>query len=139
SAPLALTYGDALCRTGRLNDAVRAYAAAASRDPALAKETIERRRAALQLDSGLEAARLTLGRLLMHEGRVEEGVRDLMAAWSARPDLAASILKDLDRAARRHAGETMLDLARARLLASLGKAAEAAELAGGAPMEDAAF
>ncbi len=138
SAPLALTYGDALCLTGRLNDAVRAYAAAASRDPALAQETIERLRAALQLDSGLESARLTLGRLLMHEGHVEQGVRDLMAAWSARPDLAASILKDLDRAARRHAGDTMLDLARARLLASLGRAAEAAELAGGAPMEDAA-
>ncbi|MGH9868421.1 MAG: tetratricopeptide repeat protein [Candidatus Polarisedimenticolia bacterium] len=136
SAPLALTYGDALLRQGKASEAVRAYATAVQRDLSLAKEAIERLRGALQIDGGLDAARVTLGRLLMHEGQVEEATRELMAAWATRSDLAPSILKDLERAARKQGGMPCLDIAQARLLAALGKTEDAAELLGGPALED---
>ncbi|HKY33763.1 MAG TPA: tetratricopeptide repeat protein, partial [Candidatus Polarisedimenticolia bacterium] len=136
SAPLALTYGDALCKAGKQAEAVRAYAAAVTREGALAGAAMERLRAVLAADPGLESARMALGKLLINDGKLEEGVGELMAAWSIRADRGEAVLKDLDRIARRHAGHPVLDLARARLLTASGQGEAAAEVLGGPLAED---
>lgn len=130
SAPLVLVYGDALARAGRTGQAARAYATAAQRDPALGTAVIERLKTVIRLDIGLESAHLALGRLLIREGHVREGVNELMTAWSIKPELGPSVMKDLDRTTRRHPTEIALDFARSQLLLASGDPAGAAECLG---------
>ncbi|HEY3174597.1 MAG TPA: tetratricopeptide repeat protein [Candidatus Polarisedimenticolia bacterium] len=130
SAPLTMIYGDALGRSGRQAEATRAYAASVKRDPSLAPRIIERLQQVIQVDMGIEAAHLILGRLLINEGRVADGVRALMSAWSVKADLAPHVLKDLDQTARRHPSEPSVDMARAQLLMAAGEPVAAATLLG---------
>lgn len=127
---MTMIYGDALARSGRLVEATRAYAAAVKRDQGLCAKIIERLQWVVEVDSGVESAHLTLGRLVINEGRVAEGVAALMTAWSIKADLAGLILKDLDHTARRHPAESAVDMARAQLLAASGNPEAAAAALG---------
>jgi len=130
SAPLTMVYGDAQMRAGKAGEAAKAYAAVAKRDPALVHDAIERLRRVLELDSALDTAHIALGRLLINEGSIPEGVQELLAAWAINSTLAAIILKDLDRTARRHPGEPALDFGRAKMLLAANEPAAAAEAIG---------
>jgi tetratricopeptide (TPR) repeat protein len=130
SAPLTLTYGDALARAGKPAEATRAYATAARRDPALLDGAIERLRKVIESDRSIETAHLALGRMLAHTGRVEEGVAEMMSAWSLNGELGAAILKDLERAARTHPGEPCIGLASSKILLRQNEPAGAAAALG---------
>jgi len=120
SAPMTMIYGDALARSGRQAEATRAYASAVRRDQSLSGKIIERLHQVIQVDTGIESAHVTLGRLVINEGRVTEGVTSLMSAWSIKADLAPLILKDLEHTARRYPAEPSVDMARAQLLTASG-------------------
>ena len=131
SAPLTMIYGDALSRAGKPAEATRAYAAAAKRDPALSPEVIQRLQHVIQVDMGLETAHLALGRLLVNEGRVAEGVAALATAWSIQSELGPTVLKDLERTARKHPGDVSVDFVRSQILLETGDPVGAADALSG--------
>jgi len=130
SGPLMMIYGDALVAAGKSAEATKAYASAPRREPSLAAESIERLRRIIQLDMGLETAHFALGRLLIHGEQINEGVNELMTAWSIRSDLAPQVIADLDRCARQYPGDPAVEFARAQLLLGTGDPVAAAECLG---------
>lgn len=130
TAGLVMTYGDALVRASKLMEATRAYATASKREPGLAADLVERLERVISIDAGLEVAHLALGRVLLQAGRISEGVLELLSAWNIKPEMSATVVKELERAAQMTPGEPAVDLARAQLLAASGDHSGAAEALG---------
>lgn len=128
---LMMTYGDALARSGKLEEATRAYATAGQRDEQTAKDAIARLERVIGLDLSRETAHLALGSLLIRVGRVKDGVAELLSSWSIRADLGPTILSLLEHASRRNPGEPSVDLARSQILLGKGDPAAAAQALGG--------
>lgn len=130
SARLTMIYGDAAARSGDLREGIRAYAAAVKRDAQLVGEAIERFRRLLSIDMSLETAHLALGRMLIAQGNISEGISALMTSASIKPQLAPVVLKDLEATARKYPGDTAIDFARSGLLLSAGDPVGAARSIG---------
>jgi len=131
SARLTMIYGDAAARSGDLREGIRAYAAAVKRDAQLVGEATERLRRLIAIDMGLETAHLALGRMLIAQGNVAEGINSLMTSASIKPQLAPVVLKDLESTARKYPGDSSIDFARSGLLLAAGDPVGAARSIGG--------
>src|SRR5207245_1832947 len=90
----------------------------------------------LATDVGHPSGHLSLGRALLLDGRPREGVNALLTAWSIRPSLGGSILKDLAYAARAFPLEPQVDLARSQILLGQGEVEEASSALGSALRTD---
>jgi tetratricopeptide (TPR) repeat protein len=134
SAPPALHFaqGDAWLADANLGEAVRAYSRAMARDKSIAAEAARRIERVLAIDVGHPSAHLALGRALLLDGRPREGVNSLLTAWSLRPSLGGSILKDLAYASRSFPLEPQVDLARSQVLIGQGEVESASEALGAA-------
>ncbi|HXI04392.1 MAG TPA: tetratricopeptide repeat protein, partial [Candidatus Saccharimonadales bacterium] len=131
---LHIAAGDAWLRDGNLGDAVRSYSRAMAQDKSLAGETVRRLDRVLATDVGHAGGHLARGRGLLLDGNPREGVNSLLTAWSIKPSLGSTILKDLDYAARAFPLEPSVDLARAQITMGQGEV-EAATAALGAALK----
>ncbi len=127
---LAVTYGDAAARKGDLREAVRAWVAAVKRDPERVVEVVERLRRLISIDMSLDTAHLALGRLLISQGVLAEGISSILTSASIKPDLAPVVLKDLEVTARKFPGDPSVNFARSGLLFNAGDPAGAARCVG---------
>ncbi|MFQ5700779.1 MAG: tetratricopeptide repeat protein, partial [Acidobacteriota bacterium] len=109
SSWLAVAYGDASALCGEPGKAIRAYATAAKRAPEIGTDVMARLEKLLQRDPGLAAAHLVLGRLLMAQGRTDEGLKALRKATSLQPDLASAALQEIEGAAARQPAEASVN------------------------------
>ncbi|MBI3451180.1 MAG: tetratricopeptide repeat protein [Acidobacteria bacterium] len=132
SPVLHLANGDAWVADGNLTEAVRAYSRAMSQDKTTASEAARKLGKVLDIDVGHPTAHLALGRALLLDGRPREGVNALLTAWSIRPSLGASILKDLGYATRSFPLEPQVDLARSQILLGQGEVEAASDALGSA-------
>jgi len=129
---LHFAQGDTWLADGNLTESIRAYSRAMARDKTIAAEAARRIERVLTTDVGHPAAHLALGRALLLDGRPREGVNELLTAWSIRPSLGASILKDLAYAARSFPLEPQVDLARSQVLLGQGEVEAASDALGAA-------
>lgn len=129
-ASLHLAAGDAWVRESNLTEAVRSYARAMARDKSMAEETARRLAKVLEKDVGHASAHLAMGRARLLGGSAREGVNELLTAWSIKPELGETILKDLAYAAHAFPLEPQVALARSQVQLAQGEVDAAAESMG---------